>query len=206
MSNPEDVPVSRPLDAWLGALSEAHGAPGGGAASGVMLGIAASLMGMVAAYSPDSPSASGSVEPLSLRRAEALRAVEADGVVSARLGAALALPSDDPDRDERVRDAALEAADSVVELGAVGIGLLPEARLLATAGNLHLAVDLAVAVEALGAGLSGASLNLRANLNVARSHGASRPRIAGLEAAVAGLSDVRQQVAQVAEELSSNLA
>jgi formiminotetrahydrofolate cyclodeaminase len=193
------------MDAWLDALSQPQGSPGGGAASGVMLGIAASLMGMVAAYTPESPTASECGERLARERSDALQAVEADGVVSARFGAALALPADDPERDERVREAAVDAADSVATLGAIGVALVTEARALAAAGNPHLAVDLAVAVEALRAGLSGTALNLRANLQIARSHDAPAARLAPLEADVARLSDAGRRLAQLAEELSSRL-
>lgn len=205
MKDPDEIPTSRPLDAWLDALSQPHGAPGGGAASGVMLGIAASLMGMVAAYTPDSPTASECGDRLAGERYEALRAVEADGIVSARFGSALALPAEDPDREERVREAAVDAADSVAKLGSIGIALLAEARILAAAGNPHLAVDLAVAVEALRAGLSGTSLNLRANLQIARSHDAPPSRLAALDAEVRRLADAARDLAQLAEELSSRL-
>lgn len=206
VSDTADIPVSRPMDEWLGALSRPTGSPGGGAASGVMLGIAASLMGMVAAYTPDRAEASECADRLARWRDDTLRAVEADGIVSARLGAALGLPADDPDRDDRVRDAAIDAADSVTKLSSMGVMLLPEARLLAAIGNPHLAVDLAVAVEALGAGLSGVSLNLRANLQLARDHHAPGARLADLDARVVPLSEAGQDVAQLAEELSSRLS
>lgn len=193
------------MDAWLDALSQPHGSPGGGAASGVMLGVAASLMGMVAAYTPEDPTVSECGDRLARGRDEALQAVETDGIVSARFGAALALPADDPDRDERVRDAAVDAADSVAQLGRIGVALVPEAGVLAAAGNPHLAVDLAVAVEALRAGLSGTSLNLRANLQIARSHDAPSSRLASLETDVERLSDAGRRLSQLAEELSSRV-
>lgn len=193
------------MDAWLDALSQPHGSPGGGAASGVMLGIATSLMGMVAAYTPDNPTASDCGDRLARERREALEAVEADGIVSARFGAALALPAEDPDRDERVREGAVDAAESVAKLGMIGVALVSDARVLAAAGNPHLAVDLAVAVEALRAGLSGTALNLRANLQAARNHDAPPSRLASLEAGVTRLSDAGRRLSQLAEELSSRV-
>ncbi|WP_136041651.1 MULTISPECIES: cyclodeaminase/cyclohydrolase family protein [unclassified Microbacterium] len=203
--DPADVPVDRPLDSWLEALGRPTGSPGGGAASGVMLGIAASLMGMVAGYASDSADAEECADRLARRRSEALQAVEEDGIVSARFGAALALPADDPDRDHRVGVAAIEAAESVAKLGTIGLTLLTEARLLAVIGNPSLAVDLAVAVEALGAGLSGASLNLRSNLKLARDHHAPASRMADLDPNIVRLSDAGRIIAQLAEELSSRL-
>ncbi|QYM63814.1 cyclodeaminase/cyclohydrolase family protein [Microbacterium sp. Se5.02b] len=50
-----EVPTSLPVDDWLAELGDSTGAPGGGAASGILLGVAASLFRMVAAYTPDDP-------------------------------------------------------------------------------------------------------------------------------------------------------
>src|SRR5690349_2077027 len=124
MDHDADVPTSTPLDGWLAQLGQPNGAPGGGAASGVMLGIAASLLRMVAEYTPDDPRAAECGDRLARTRIEALVAVEDDGVLSAGFGAALALPTDDPERDRRVRDAAMDAAESSTRLGAIGVRLL----------------------------------------------------------------------------------
>lgn len=189
----------------MDALSRPTGSPGGGAASGVMLAISASLMSMVGGYSDGDPRAADAVERLARQRVEALRAVEADGVVSSSFGAALALPTDDPSRDERVRDAAVEAARSAARVGAIGVAMLRDVRVLVEAGNPHIVVDLAVAAEALLAGLSGASLNVRANLQIARRHGASAAEVADLEAVIDRVTDARRQVGQIIDELSSRL-
>ncbi|PKI89887.1 hypothetical protein CW368_12035 [Actinomycetales bacterium SN12] len=205
MTDSAHVPTSRPMDAWLDALSKPNGSPGGGAATGVLLGVAAALMGMVAAYTPDSPAASAAAERLERNRADVLQAVEADGVLSVQFGAALALPSDDPQRDRQVSDAAVEAAGSVASLGAIGILLTSDARVLASVGNPHIAVDLAVAMESLAAGLSGAALSLRANLHLARKHGAAASTLQSLETDVHRLHEARQQVTQMIEEISGGL-
>lgn len=205
MADSAHVPTSRPMDAWLDALSEPNGAPGGGAASGVLLGIAAALMGMVAAYTPDSPSASACAERLTRNRADVLGAVEADGVLSVQFGAALALPPEHPQRDRLVGEAAIDAARSVAKLGAIGILLASDARVLAQAGNPNLAVDLAVAVESLRAGLASAAMSLRANLRVARNHGAAATALADLETDIHRLHEAREQVTQMIEEISGGL-
>lgn len=207
MADPDSahVPTSRPMDAWLDALSQPNGSPGGGAATGVLLGVAAALMGMVAAYAPDSAAASACAVRLERNRTDVLQAVEADGVLSARFGAALALPSDDPRRDAQVAAAAVEAAESVARLGAIGILLTSDARVLAEAGNPHIAVDLAVAMESLAAGLSGAAMSIRANLQIARRHDATPARPASLETDVRRLLEARRQVAQMIGEISARL-
>lgn len=205
MDHDADVPTSTPLDGWLAELAQPNGAPGGGAASGVMLGIAASLLRMVAEYTPDDPRAEECGGRLARTREEVLAAVESDGVVSAGFGAALALPADDPERDRRVRDAALDAAESSARLGAIGIRLLPELRLLAEIGNPNLRADLAVAVEALRAGLSGAIINLRSNLRIARKHDAPEEELTVLHAEQSRLGDTARKIGQLAEDLSSRL-
>ncbi|WP_311258612.1 cyclodeaminase/cyclohydrolase family protein [Microbacterium sp. WCS2018Hpa-9] len=205
MQDPADIPASTPMDDWFDALSRPTGSPGGGAAAGVMLAIAASLMSMVGGYSDDDPRAADILDRLARQRAEALRAVEADGIVSASFGAALALATDDPSRDERVRDAAVEGARSAARVGLIGVGMLQDVRVLVEVGNPHIVVDLAVAAEALLAGLSGASLNVRANLQIARRHRSPAAEIADLEAEIRRLADARRQVAQIIDELSARL-
>ncbi|GAA2898220.1 cyclodeaminase/cyclohydrolase family protein [Microbacterium esteraromaticum] len=205
MADPAHVPTSRPMDAWLDALSEPNGSPGGGAATGVLLGVAAALMGMVAAYTPDSPAATTSAERLARHRADVLQAIEADGVLSVQFGSALALAPEHPERDQRVSAAAVDAAGSVARLGAIGILLVSDARVLASNGNPHIAVDLAVAMEALAAGLSGAALSLRANLQIGRTHGADAATLASLETDVRRLDEARQEVAQLIRRISADL-
>lgn len=205
MTEQPDVPASTPLDDWLAALGRPIGAPGGGAASGVMLGIAAALLRMVAEYTIDDPQATESGRRLTGHRRDALAAAEADGVLSAEFGAALGMPTDDPGRESRVRDAAVAAADSSARLGAIGIRLLDEVRLLAEIGNPHLVSDLAVAAQALAAGLSGAIINLRANMRTARKHDAAESRLARLRADEARLSEARQAVSAIADEVAPPL-
>ncbi|MFS0894676.1 cyclodeaminase/cyclohydrolase family protein [Microbacterium sp. 179-I 3D3 NHS] len=204
MQESDDISTSTPLDGWLAELGRPHGAPGGGAAAGVMLGIAASLLRMVAEYTPDDDRAARCGERLADVRAEALAAVEADGVSSAGFGAALALPADDPDRDARVRDAAVDAAVSSVRLGDVGIRLIPEIRLLADIGNPHLTADLAVASEALRAGISGAIINLRSNVRVAQKHEGSPAEVSALLDSAARMTAARDEVAGIAVDLSGD--
>ncbi|WP_029262381.1 MULTISPECIES: hypothetical protein [unclassified Microbacterium] len=52
---------------------------------------------------------------------------------------------------------------------------------------------------------TGISLNLRANLQIARSHDAPPSRLAALDAEVRRLADAARDLAQLAEELSSRL-
>src|SRR5690606_19445030 len=101
--------------------------------------------------------------------AAALAAAETDGIRSSELGAALAEP-DHPDRSARVWEAALAAARSSVELADVGAALRAELRVLQAIGNPNLAADTAVAAAALEAGIRGALVNLRADIELGRAH------------------------------------
>jgi len=201
------VSTSEHLNAWLGRLAEASGAPGGGAACAVMLGISAALLRMVAEYTPDDARAAEAANRLDGHRRAALDAAEADGVRSAELGAALGLPAKEPGRDDRVRDAAISAAVSSAELGAIGVSLLNELRLLATIGNSHLAADLAVAGEALAAGIAGALVNLRANLQFTRAHlvgdDGVAERLSQLDHAVRELRTAHRAASAIADEQSA---
>lgn len=203
MEQRADVPTSTPLDSWLARLGQSTGAPGGGAASGVMIGIAAALLGMVASYTPDDPLVAECDHRLERLRNDALDAAEADGIASAGFGSALALPDDDPTRDARVRQAALDAAASSARLGAVGVRLIDEVRLLRERGNPHLAADLAVAAAALASGIAGASVNLRANLRVADAHHAQPDELRDLRTEDATLSAAHRLVTGMADELSA---
>ena len=108
-------------------------------------------------------------------------------------------------RDERVRDAAVEAARSAARVGAIGVAMLRDVRVLVEAGNPHIVVDLAVAAEALRAGLSGGAMNIRANLQIARRHAAAAETIADLEADVERVADAEREVGEIIRELSSRL-
>lgn len=192
------------MSVWLAELAQPTGAPGGGAASGVMLATSAALLRMVAEYTPDDSRSSECAERLVNRRKEALDAAEVDSVRSADFGAALSLPADDPERDAQVRQAALAAARSSVLIGEVGRGLLTELRLIAEIGNPQLAADVAVAAAALAAGIAGASINLRANLQTARKHGASQTELTGLQADVRHLVMDRDAATKLSVDASAN--
>ena len=193
------VPAATPLEEWLGKLSEAHGAPGGGAACAIMTGIAAGLLGMVAAYTPDEPDAARAAERLARVRGEATRAAEADGASSAAFGAALAM-EDGTEREAAVRAATVEATASSLRVGRVAASLLAELRLLREIGNVHVEADLLVAALALDAALGGIAITAAADLALLASHRAPEDglddRVAELERELAALQRARDEVAR----------
>jgi formiminotetrahydrofolate cyclodeaminase len=204
---PEAAAASTPqaLTGWLERLAAADGGQGGGAACGVLLGIAAALMEMVARYSTDDPRAGACAVRLSDRRGAAIRAADADGMHSAALGASLRVAEDDPDRDRGIHEAALAAAASSAALGAVGIALVAELALLTEIGDPNVRADLAVGAEALSAGIAAAAVNLRADLGLWDAHASDefRDESAGaLAEAVRALQDARDAASAYAARLS----
>lgn len=169
MASDDIDPTETPLAEWVNRLAQAKGAPGGGAACGVMTGIAAGLLGMVAAYTADDVEARQAEQRLSRTRCQAMKAAEEDGVRSAAFGAALAMDQG-PERERAVREATVDAVASTLDVGRVAASLLEEVRLLADIGNPHVEADLRVAVEALRAALEGTNHTARANLDLLARH------------------------------------
>ncbi len=169
MTGDDIDPAATPLSEWLDRLAQAHGAPGGGAACAVMTAISAALLGMVAAYTADSPQARLAAQRLGVTRRAAMTAAEKDGIRSAAFGAALAM-DEGPEREGAVRRASVDAVASTLTVGRLGASLVDDVRLLHDIGNRHVEADLLVAVEALRAALEGANVTARANLDVLARH------------------------------------
>jgi formiminotetrahydrofolate cyclodeaminase len=203
-----EVSTSEALDSWLDRLAEAEGAPGGGAACGVMLGVSAALLRMVALYTTDESRAADAAERLVGLRHTALRAAEADGVRSTELGAALGAPPEAAGRDRSVREAALAAAESSAALGDVAVALVPELELLADIGNPNITADLVVAAHALVAGVAGALVNLRGDARLAAAHSPGQEDAAAqeqLEASVRAMAGARDAASRTAVALSARV-
>ncbi len=184
-------PTTTTLSGWLDRLAEAHGAPGGGAACGVLAAIAAALLGMVAGYTSH-PDAQAAIPRLTRLRHDATAAAEEDGIRSARFGAALAA-EDGPEREHRVRVETVAATDSSLAVGRVAGALVSEIESLRRVANPHVEADLLVAAGALRASLDGAIATIAADLEILRRHGddALRPRIDGFSDALRQLIERR---------------
>lgn len=171
----------------LDALARDQGDPGGGAASGVITAVAAALAQMVSRYSSAEPAAAGIDARLARLRDAAVAAADDDGRASGALGAALRPVSGDDrgNRDRRIVEAAVGAIETSAALGEIALGVWAEVRLLADVGNRHLMSDVAVAADAVAAGLGGAATNLIGGLALVAAHGDPGP----VEAAHGDLRD-----------------
>ncbi len=161
------------LDAVLDALARDQGDPGGGAASGIMTAISAALAQMVCRYTRDAPETDAIDRRLGALRARAVIAAERDAKASGALGVALrpAGPAGSDDRSRRIVTAATTAVETSAELGAVSLAVWHELMTVAAVGNRHLLADVAVAADAVAAGLGGAVTNLRGGLALVEAHG-----------------------------------
>ncbi|MCU1544341.1 MAG: hypothetical protein JWM50_2206 [Microbacteriaceae bacterium] len=171
------------VDAWTRALGESTGSPGGGAASGVMLAIAAALTSMVAGYTKPAAGDEGELELLVGRAARlretALARADDDAAASDAFGAAFRKEPGD-ERERAIREASIEAARASAALGDTAAGAIADLEWLAGHGNPALVADLAVACGALRAAVTGARTNVSFDL-------------AALTSAGSDLGDVREQ-------------
>ncbi|MFD5278353.1 cyclodeaminase/cyclohydrolase family protein [Pseudarthrobacter sp. NPDC058362] len=164
------------VEEWTRALAESTGSPGGGAGTGLMLAVAASLTSMVAGYTEADGGARGEVERIRTRaqtlRAEALRLADEDATASQAFGAAFRLESG-PERDEAIRAASVEAAKASAVLGDRAIAAVDDLAWLAANGNRALVADVVVAFGALRAAVAGARTNVSFDLGALRSAGST---------------------------------
>ncbi|MBF4512936.1 cyclodeaminase/cyclohydrolase family protein [Plantibacter sp. VKM Ac-2885] len=174
------------VSTWMQALGTATGNPGGGAASGLMLAIAAGLTAMVAGYTRathatedasgrDAAEAEAAIAALRARaeaRSElALRLADEDAHASRAFGSAFRLPAG-VERDEAIRAASIEAAAASARLGEHAVDAIDDLAWLTEHGNPALIADVAVAIGALRAAITGARTNVSFDLGSVRSaHG-----------------------------------
>ncbi|RKO27512.1 formiminotransferase-cyclodeaminase [Pseudarthrobacter phenanthrenivorans] len=161
---------------WTRALAESKGSPGGGAGTGVMLAIAASLASMVAGYTEPKEHQRGDLAALHARalslREEALRLADGDAAASEAFGAAFRL---DPgrERDEAIHRASVDAAKASALLGERAVAAIDDLGWLASHGNPALIADVVVGFGALRAAVAGARTNVSFDLATLRSAGAT---------------------------------
>lgn len=164
------------VEEWTRALAESTGSPGGGAGTGLMLAVAASLTSMVAGYTEDDGGARREVQRIRERaqalRVEALKLADEDATASQAFGAAFRLEPG-RERDEAVRAASVEAAKASAVLGDRAIAAVDDLAWLAENGNRALVADVVVAFGALRAAVAGARTNVSYDLGALRSAGST---------------------------------
>ncbi|MDQ0730054.1 cyclodeaminase/cyclohydrolase family protein [Arthrobacter sp. B1I2] len=210
MEKPEVTTQGSTVEEWTRALAESTGSPGGGAGTGLMLAVAASLTSMVAGYSEDDGG-----EPARIRararalREEALGLADDDASASKAFGAAFRLEPG-RERDEAIRRASVDAAAASAVLGERAIEAIDDLAWLATKGNRSLVADVVVAFGALRAAVAGARTNVSFDLGSLRSAGTSldqvREQQPELWAAVKKLNDAMDRIDELTAAIDNRAA
>ncbi|WP_461190074.1 cyclodeaminase/cyclohydrolase family protein [Arthrobacter sp. Z4-13] len=168
------------VEEWTQALAEAKGSPGGGAGTGVMLAIAASLASMVAGYTEPGQGLGGQLTDLHARarslRKTALQLADDDAAASEAFGAAFRLEPGQ-ERDRAIHRASVNAAKASAVLGERAMEAIEDLGWLAANGNQALIADIVVAFGALRAAVTGARTNVSFDLATLRSAGATLEQI-----------------------------
>jgi methenyltetrahydrofolate cyclohydrolase len=136
-------PADRPLAELLDEVARAQPAPGGGSVAGWGCALGAALVEMAGAFAAEDEQMETVRDRAAALRAEALELAEADLTAYEAVLAAVRLPPDEPDREERV-DAALAAASEgplAIARAACEVAVLGAEA--ARTSNLHLRGDAA---------------------------------------------------------------
>jgi formiminotetrahydrofolate cyclodeaminase len=170
------------VEDWTRALAESSGSPGGGAGTGVMLAIAASLTAMVAGYTEPDPHQRTELDAIHERalllRRTALRLADEDAAASQAFGAAFH-QEPGPDREDAIHRASVDAAKASAVLGDQAIAAIGDLGWLAANGNPALIADVVVAFGALRAAVTGARTNVSFDLGALTSAGATLEEVRG---------------------------
>ncbi|MEM9558874.1 MAG: cyclodeaminase/cyclohydrolase family protein [Planctomycetota bacterium] len=159
------------MQGFLDALGDRTPTPGGGAAAGVVGGVAAALGAMSASFSDKKPALEGQSDLAQrvagrLRTSAALlyRLGEEDAQAFAELGELMRRPKDDPDRLARWAGAVESALTPPRAMLAACCEVLRTLDDFAPRCNPRLASDLAIAGVLAGAGARAAWWNIKVNL------------------------------------------
>lgn len=157
------------IASWISALALSDGAPGGGAASGIMLAIAASLTSMVCGYTStkdqgEQESLNGINSRAQELKGKALELGDQDAAATNAFGAAFRRDPG-PERQRAVADASIQAAKASAALGELAITAIADLAWLAEHGNPALIADVAVGLGALRAAVTGARTNVSFDLS-----------------------------------------
>ncbi|PRB34289.1 formiminotransferase-cyclodeaminase [Arthrobacter sp. MYb23] len=158
------------VEEWTKALAESSGSPGGGAGTGVMLSIAASLTSMVAGYTEAEEAQREQLTGVHSRARElrqtALQLADDDASASNAFGAAFRLDPG-PEREKAIHRASVDAAKASAVLGERAIDAIEDLGWLALNGNPALIADVVVGFGALRAAITGARTNVSFDLTSA---------------------------------------
>jgi formiminotetrahydrofolate cyclodeaminase len=214
MNDSESVTTQQStVEEWTKALAESTGSPGGGAGTGVMLSIAASLTSMVAGYTEVEDSEHQHLAGIHARarelRQSALHLADDDATASNAFGAAFRLDPG-PERDAAIHHASVDAAKASAVLGERAIHAIEDLAWLASHGNPALIADVVVGFGALRAAIAGARTNVSFDLGSLTSAGTTleevRDRHPELWTTVTRLTDALDRIDELAAGVDKKAA
>ncbi|NQD88201.1 cyclodeaminase/cyclohydrolase family protein [Paenarthrobacter sp. CM16] len=214
MNDSESVTTQQStVEEWTKALAESTGSPGGGAGTGVMLSIAASLTSMVAGYTEVEDSEHQHLAGIHARARElrqaALHLADDDATASNAFGAAFRLDPG-PERDAAIHQASVDAAKASAVLGERAIHAIEDLAWLASHGNPALIADVVVGFGALRAAIAGARTNVSFDLGSLTSAGTTleevRDRHPELWTTVTRLTDALDRIDELAAGVDKKAA
>ncbi|WP_458107341.1 cyclodeaminase/cyclohydrolase family protein [Arthrobacter sp. R3-55] len=214
MNDSESVTTQQStVEEWTKALAESTGSPGGGAGTGVMLSIAASLTSMVAGYTEVEDSEHQHLAGIHARARElrqvALHLADDDATASNAFGAAFRLDPG-PERDAAIHQASVDAAKASAVLGERAIRAIEDLAWLASHGNPALIADVVVGFGALRAAIAGARTNVSFDLGSLTSAGTTleevRDRHPELWTTVTRLTDALDRIDELAAGVDKKAA
>ena len=201
------------VEDWTRALAQSTGSPGGGAGTGLMLAIAASLTSMVAGYTEAEDHERGELDGIRARawslRRDALELADQDATASRAFGAAFRLEPG-PEREAAISRASVDAAKASAVLGKRAIDAINDLAWLAANGNPALVADVVVAFGALRATVAGTRTNVSFDLASLTSGGSTMEQIReehpALWAMVGDLNDAIEQIDTLTTEIDHHAA
>ncbi|MDR6986205.1 formiminotetrahydrofolate cyclodeaminase [Paenarthrobacter nitroguajacolicus] len=211
MNDSESVTTrSSTVEDWTSALGESTGSPGGGAGTGVMLAIAASLTSMVAGYTEGHGAELADLHKRARAlRETALQLADEDAAASKAFGAAFRLDPG-PERDDAIHKASVDAAKASAVLGERAMEAIEDLGWLASNGNPALIADVVVAFGALRAAIAGARTNVSFDLGSLTSAGTDleevREQHPGLWETVTRLSDALDRIDELTASVDKKAA
>jgi formiminotetrahydrofolate cyclodeaminase len=159
------------IDTFLERLASADPTPGGGSVAALSGALAAALGQMAAALTVGKPKFAAVEEPVRATAARLARAgqmlrrlMDEDAAAYAEVHAAFQMDKADPQRSERVRQAATLAAEVPLETATIAYRVQQELIALREIANPNLKADMTAGVHLARAATHAAAANVRANL------------------------------------------
>lgn len=201
MDIPEQHAARHAFAGWLDELAAPIPAPGGGAASAVVLAIGAAVTGMAVGYAPDGPDRERELRVTTTVRADAVALADRDAAASAALIAAFRMVDGETARAERARTLE-EATWSSLAVAEAAAPLAATLDWVSGRGEPRLRPDVVVGARTTVAAVRSAAATARSNVASARDAGIDGAEIDRMTAALASAEHLADTLDAIAERMT----